>query len=334
MAFRLFCFSCIILISCSKPIAKQDIAFYYWKSNFKVNRGELSVLSDNNCKTLYLKYFDVVKEDGNTRPAAIISFESPAPKQRIVPVVFIKNVVFTGIDSLQTENLARKTISLIEQINFSNSISVDEIQWDCDWTEKTRTNYFCFLRRVKAILKSKISATIRLHQIKYRYVTGIPPVDKGVLMYYNMSDITSEDKNSIYDKTTANKYLSSLRSYPLHVDIALPIFAWGIQSRNDKVISLLNKVNENDFVNDTHFVFVNPAYISVKHACFKTGYYFQEGDKVRIEYIKQEELLEMAEDIKSNLSTWPSETIFYDLDSLNLNRYDKSIFKKVLDMFQ
>lgn len=331
---RLSCFLCIILMVSCKPKAKQDIAFYYWKSSFLLGRTEASALTDNNCKTLYIKYFDVVKEDGITKPAAVIAFNSHLPKQRIVPVVFIKNIVFSETDSVQIENLARKSISLIEQINFSNSISVDEVQWDCDWTEKTKGNYFCFLRRIKTIFKNRISATIRLHQIKYKSITGIPPVDKGVLMYYNMSEVTSGSKNSIYDKNTANKYLNALRTYPLQIDIALPVFTWGIHSRNGEVVSLLNKMNETNFTNDSNFISLEATNFSVKHPCFKSGYYFQENDKIKIEYIKKEELVQMAEDIKSNLSTWPAEIIFYDLDSLNLNRYDKSIFKEVLDRFQ
>lgn len=331
MLFRLFCLLTAILFSCSKPAAKQDVAFYYWKSVFSIGPSELTALTDNNCKTLYVKYFDVVKEEGVAKPVAIINFHSPLPKQKIIPVIFIKHNVFTDTDSLETEQLARKTISLIEQINFSNSVSTDEIQLDCDWTEKTKQSYFTFLRRIKATFKNKISATIRLHQIKYSSRTGIPPVDKGLLMYYNMSEVTGGNKNSIYDKKTAHKYLSSLRNYPLQMDIALPIFTWGIQTRDNKVVSLLNKVFESDFVNDTHFVFQKPGAFSVRSACFKAGYYFQQGDIIKIEKVNQEDLLEIADDIKPNLSHWPDEIIFYDLDSLNLNHYEKNVFKKVLD---
>ena len=31
-----------------------------------------------------------------------------------------------------------------------------------------------------------MSATIRLHQVKYRADTGVPPVDRGMLMAYNL----------------------------------------------------------------------------------------------------------------------------------------------------
>jgi hypothetical protein len=321
----------LALVSC-KPTAKQDVAFYYWKSVLSLDSEERSALIDNQCKTLYLKYFDIVKEEGIIKPIAVISFNNDLPKQRIVPVLFIRNEVFAGADSLQIEQLAKKTISLIDQINFSNSITVEELQWDCDWTEKTRNQYFQFLRSIKRLFRNTISATIRLHQIKYKAITGIPPVDKGVLMYYNMNSVSASEKNSIYDKSTANKYLNSLRDYPLQMDIALPVFIWGIHSREGKIIGLLNKMNEGHFTNDTNFVHLASGF-SVRHACFKGGYYFREEDKIKIEYIKAEDLLQMAEDIKPNLSSWPSEIIFYDLDSLNLSRYDKNIFKSVLDRF-
>lgn len=329
-----FSFIIAVFLCCCKPTAKQDVSFYYWKSTFSLKDPERSALSETKCQTLYVKYFDVVKENGQIKPVATIHFKDVLPEQRIVPVVFIKNEVFRDIDSAETERLAKNILSLIDQINFSNSIHVNELQWDCDWTESTKDQYFAFLRTIKKFFNDRVSATIRLHQIKYSHITGIPPVDKGVLMYYNMSDITSSSKNSIYDKRTANKYLNSLRDYPLQMDIALPIFTWGIHSRDRKVVGLLNKMNEAHFNNDTNFIKEGPNQFSLKHACFKEGYYFQGGDKVKIEYIKKEELLQMAEDIKPNLSSWPTEIIFYDLDSLNLSRYEKTIFKEVLDRFK
>jgi hypothetical protein len=325
-------FITILSLAGCKPTAKQDIAFYYWRRTFLLSPGEDSALKNNNCKTLYLKYFDVVKKDGLIKPEAVIAINQTLPELKIVPVVFIKNEVFAETDQAQIEQLARKILSLIDQINFSNALKVHEIQWDCDWTEKTKDHYFLFLKCIKKIFRETISATIRLHQVKYKSLTGIPPVDKGILMYYNMNSVSGGEKNSIYEKNTSNKYLNSLRDYSLQLDIALPVFTWGIHSRDGKVVGLLNKMNESYFANDTNFTSTSKG-LSAKHACFKEGYYFREGDNIKVEAVMAEELLEMAEDIKTNLSSWPSEIIFYDLDSLNLSRYDKNIFKNVLDKF-
>jgi len=330
----IFLFIASLFFCCCKPKVKQDISFYYWKSSFSLKEIEKAALQEQHCQTLYVKYFDVEKEDGEVKPVAILNFNDKLPSQKIVPVIYIKNEVFKDIDSAQTEKLVRNILSLIYQVNVSNHIKTDELQWDCDWTEKTKEPYFLFLRKVKKITHEKTSATIRLHQVKYKAVTGVPPVDKGVLMYYNMSDITGGAKNSIYDKKTANKYLNSLKSYPLPMAIAIPIFSWGIQSRDGKVVGLLNKMNEFHFDNDTNFKKEGPAQFILQQACFKEGYYFQQGDRVKIEFVNPEEVLQMAEDIKTNVSSPPEEIIFYDLDSLNLSRYDKSIFKEVLDRFK
>jgi hypothetical protein len=326
--------SVLLLLSACQPKAEQNISFYYWKSIFSLNETELSCLKKNKCAKIYLKYFDVVKEGEQIKPIATLTFNNSIPQQSIVPVIFIKNDALKNIQPQEIEKLAKHVLSMVDQINFSNSITVSELQLDCDWTEKTKENYFAFLKKIKQIFRDTISSTIRLHQIKYKDITGIPPVDKGVLMYYNMNDITPGSKNSIYDKNTANKYLNTLRSYPLPLDIALPIFTWGIQSRDNKVVGLLNKINENELIVDSCFLFNGPFNFTAKHACFKSGYYFQQGDKIKIEYVKEEELLQIADDIKTNLSSWPPEIIFYDLDSLNLTRYDQSIFQKVLDRFK
>ena len=94
----------------------------------------------------------------------------------------------------------------------TNHLKFKELQIDCDWTESTRDKYFHLLSTLRNELernKQIISATIRLHQVKYAAITGIPPVHRGMLMYYNMGKINATDNNSVYDKKIAEKYISS-----------------------------------------------------------------------------------------------------------------------------
>ena len=93
------------------------------------------------------------------------------------------------------------------------------------------------LEAFKKEYRYQLSATIRLHQVKYREETGVPPVDYGVLMYYNMGHISAMGANSIYDRSTALRYLGKLREYPLPLDIALPMFAWGVHSADGQVLN-------------------------------------------------------------------------------------------------
>lgn len=321
-------------MSCKKN-SKQNtqISFYYWRSNFNLSPQEKECLQNNECKSIYLKYFDVIHEDGITKPVSIIQFPQK-PDLKIIPVIFIKNEVFINNNKQKVDTLVNNIERLVTQINSTNTIPFNGIQFDCDWTESTQQLYFYFLEQFgKKINSKKISATIRLHQIKYKFKAGIPPVNSGTLMLYNMGKIAGDTLNSIYSKEITKKYISYLENYPLSLTIALPIFGWGIQSREGQVINLLNKMTYHDFISDTNFSKQTTTIFKVKNYCFKGGYYFAKNDVVKLETVSEDQLIEMTETINNNIKQKPTEIIFYDLDTINLNRYDKNIFKKTITTF-
>ena len=329
--FQYISFIFLVFVSCKQNEDQgTDISFYYWKSVF--TSKEEKCLKLNECKNIYIRYFDLIKE-GQIRPVAIIQFIQ-IPWLNVIPVVFIKNEVFNNTDSITVDSLVQNTAKLVRQINLKNKLTVNEIQFDCDWTEKTQKFYFYFLKQFGKAFPVDLSATIRLHQVKYKFKSGIPPVKRGVLMYYNMGKINSDTSNSIYDRNLALKYLPYLKSYTLPLSVALPVFGWGIQSRDGKVIALLNKMNETDFIADTNFAEQARNIFRVKNYCFKSGFYFVKNDLVKLEFVLEKDLMEMAEDLNSNLISKPKEIIFYDLDTINLNRYNENICKKVADNFK
>jgi hypothetical protein len=325
----------ILFLGCSSKKNKTTISFYYWKSNFRLSITEEKTLSVLNCKTIYLRYFDVEfdEENKSARPISRVNFESAATNLEIIPVIYLKNEVFQKTEFQQLEKLVENITTLFTQINSYLKSEPDEVQFDCDWTETTKEKYFEFLKLFREKNNKTLSATIRLHQVKYKVLTGIPPVNKGVLMYYNMGEINSGGRNSIYEKKIADKYINFLKEYPLPLEPILPLFAWGIQSSDGKVKQLLNKMNESNFNADTNFTYKKFNSFLTKHSCFKSGYYFSEGDEIKIESVKPEELVQIADDLNNNLSAKPHQLLLYDLDSLNLNRYEKTLFQKILDQF-
>ncbi len=324
----------IIAFSCSNKTQEKEISFYYWKSTFKLNQFETNTLEKNNVKTIYLRYFDIDFENTDTAAKAVatLQWNDTIKNLNIVPVIFIKNRTFKHVtQAKEIENLAKHVHQKISSLNQLFQCNPNEIQFDCDWSESTKEPYFAFLNEFKKINQINLSATIRLHQIKYYTKTGIPPVNKGVLMHYNMGDINTSDNNSIYEKKNAEKYIYHLKTYPLKTDIALPIFAWGIQIRNNQVVELLNKININEFKTDTNFILLKSQRLKAKRSFFKASYYFVSGDEIKIEEISENDLLEMSESIKNNTNNNINKIIFYDLDSVNFKRYDEKIFEKVLD---
>lgn len=322
-----------LLIACGKN-DKPIIAFYYWKTIFKLSEKETEILKDNKVSKLYIRYFDISLNPENQQPIPLspIRFQQNANDFNIVPVVFIQNKVMLSTD-LDIDDLAQKTFSLVEQINSKNKIQCNEIQIDCDWSLNSKENYLKFIERFKKLSHKKLSATIRLHQVKYFKKTKIPNVDSGVLMYYNMGTIAPDSLNSVYNKKIADRYLKSLKKYPLHLDLALPIYSWGVHIRNQKVIGLRSKIDLSELKKDQNFEQVNAIFFKVKQSNYKNGIFYEENDLLKIEAISPEDLLEMADELDENLAQKPKEIIFYDLDEFNLKNYEKNIFEQVISCF-
>lgn len=323
----------LLITACNEP-SKPVISFYYWKTVFKLSPIEQEVLEHNQVKKLYVRYFDI---DWNLKtkqafPESAVRFEGKLVGFEIVPVIYIKNNVFKN-NEVDVLDLAQKTYDFICQINTKNQITCKEIQIDCDWTLSTKDNYLKFIEYFKKLSGKKLSATIRLHQVKYFQKTKIPNVDNGVLMFYNMGKIAPDSLNSIYDRNIANRYLSSLKNYPLSLNIALPIYSWGIHVRDEKVVGLKNKVNSYDFKNDTNYFFESKNKIRVKTSNYKHGTFCKKNDCLKLESISSEDLIEMAADLQEHLASTPQEIIFYDLDQFNTKHYEKSIFEQVIARF-
>ena len=329
--FAVFLVATLLTSSCNKK--QKFISFYYWKTTFYLTPGEIKTARENNVSTIYMRYFDVDMDvhDVQPKPVAPVTFDSTKIFFNVIPVIYIKNRVFEKLDSAGVSALCNNVLKMVNSIDQSIHKTPEEIQFDCDWTVSTKEKYFLFLRRYKEISNQIISTTIRLHQIKYPKITGIPPVDNGVLMYYNMGRISTSEYSSIYEKSIANKYNSFIKSYPLKLKAALPIFAWGQLISGDKVIKLLNGMNYTDFVNDSNFSLIYKNRFKVKHSNFHGGYYFKQNDEVKIEQVPEEDLMEMIDQLNRESHGKINQLIFYDLDESNIKLYDKNIFKKMVD---
>ena len=314
-----------LLVACSAKTEKIGTAFYFWRTTFSLTETEQQYLKDLDVKKLYIRYFDVGLQNNEAVPVAAVVFNQKPTGYNVVPVVYIKNEVFLQNDS--ADSLAVKVYNYIQQINKSADVSVNEIQFDCDWSLKSKQNYFQFIDQFKK-LHPNLSTTIRLHQIKYPKKTGIPSVKTGVLMYYNMGVINAGDDNSIYSQKTAKNYINSLQNYNLPLNIALPVFSWGVHVRSNQVTNLLGGLRVNDLTGDQFEKISENRFKVLKDVVFK-GRYLAKDDEIKIEAISANQLKEMIHDIKKNSKHKPNEIIFYDLNENNLKAYEKEDFKIV-----
>ena len=300
-------------------------SFYYWKSVFNLSTFEKQTMATLGVNTLYLKFFDVDwdEESRLAKPVAKIRIEDSAYRNyNVIPTVFITNSCIQKISSLQVNELAENIQKLLKEIIFSHNFNnIPEIQFDCDWTESTKEKYFALLNNFKALKPgAKISATIRLHQIKFIAKTGVPPVDRGLLMCYNMGNLKNPaTDNSILETREMKKYISGLSNYPLPLDIALPLFDWQVLYRNNIYTGLIQNLPETVFSNSFSEKKGN-RYLLLKDTLLH-GYDLRKGDMIRNEQTDITEVLAAANEISKQLKNTRPRVSLYHLDSVLLNKY-------------
>lgn len=328
-------FTLLALCSCSKK--NNPAAFYYWKTNFKLSETEITTLKQLNTTCLYVRFFDVDKRNDSILPLGIIAgLENIPDSMQVIPTVFITNRSFVGITKDEVNNLAQRLCNKINKMAVAHKISFSELQLDCDWSEKTKTAYFDLLQQLKEKLPGKtVSVTIRLHQVKYPIRSGIPPVNKGVLMFYNMGNLTDAGiKNSIYNTEDAVKYTAYIKDYPIPLDYALPVFSWLVHKRAGKVIGLVSKDGIPDTSNSIMLLKQKPGSFKIKLPFLHKGRYYMEGDELLTERINKTELSDAATLLSGNSNkTKQHKIIFFDLDSSNFKHISHETIKEVLDIF-
>ena len=310
-----------LIFSCQK---EKHNAFYYWKTSGNLKSTEISILKDADVEKIYLKMFDVVwnqdlKMPVNTLP--IQNIDSHIMQRKIVPVVFIRNEVFLLAKDSQRNDLPDKVLNLILSV-LGKSIRIDEIQLDCDWTQKTKHAYFDFLNKIKKLSGKQISVTLRLHQLKYQNLTGIPPADRATLMFYNMGDLGQLwEKNSILNLSKAEKYLKGASHYPLHLDLALPVYSWSVLIRNNKVKALFSDILLEELKDTSRFVAMKNNYYFAKSSFLLHGKYFFQADIIRFEPTDKELLQSASRLLQKYLSDDERDIILFQLDSTQIKNF-------------
>ena len=224
---------CLLMAGCSE---RQELtegnAVYFWRTDLRLDSTEWAFLQRYQINKVYCRYFDVVigEEGAEPKPNATIAFSCTLPDSiELIPTIYITEDCMHQAH----QGLAEKIVKRIRQMNETNDIKhVSEIQIDCDYTSKSRKNYYEFLKEVKQAWGQTLSTTIRLHQLSME----APPVDYGVLMIYNTGDPRKwEERNPILDIRDVQPYLKRLDSYPLPLAAAYPVYQWVRTIRNIRI---------------------------------------------------------------------------------------------------
>lgn len=352
----------ILLAACNHPRRQVNRAVYYWRNAGWIAFDDRKWMKEHEINKVYVKLLDVDWDEARgAYPSSLNNIEyfvrsiypSDSLSLDIVPVIFITNKVFTRIDSAGIKTLAIRVLrkcftrydltdSASEKENlylYGDKINLQptEIQFDCDWTESTAKKYFYFLETVKKMIDGRnthLSATVRLHQYKYPKKTGVPPVSKGMLMVYNITDLTKYDTtNSIFEKNKATAYFTSSKKYPLPLDVALPAYSWGLIYRNKKFFMIENGMTEKDLQQLDYFEPSGNNFFAVKKDTVLHDVFLRPGDEIKIETIDEKRLMQAAVLARKALNTDSLTISLFDLSSSPIKDYSHETVEQVYNSF-
>lgn len=333
----------LFLFSCNQENKVENVerAFYYWKSDSRLGTELESKLIANKVKKVYVKFFEIDYSEamGNYPYDKLDGYYDMLDSHldiSVVPTVFIKNEIFKYNTEKDLDVLADNIVFLINKRcneKFKKSTVENEIQIDCDWTKSTKEKYFYLLKKIKQDSKKQISCTLRLYPYKYSEIMGVPPVDKAMLMCYNLvRPLTKSTKNSILDIDELKSYLNQKRSYPLHLDVALPVFSWSQLYQNNHFQKLvdLSSADLKEFTKE-----VKPMWYEVtKDTTINWNEYYRVSDQIKCEEVSAKTLNEAIAVIRKNVTLDNDATIaLFDLDESFFKKYSYEEITGFYDTF-
>ena len=336
-----YCWLLLLFALCTACSRNRKVhiekAFYNWDGG-SFYGDNIKRVKRLGLKKLYFKVFEVDYSEvrGNfpvdkNHPYNIEAYDSV----EIIPTIYIRNEIFQFNDEKSLAKLADDIVYLTNKYcgndgeNNKNGLGYSEIQIDCDWTKSTKDKYFYLLRKIKQLSRKELSCTLRLYPYAYPDAMGIPPVDKAMLMCYNLiKPLSQQQKNSILDVTELEKYLKRNIKYPLHLDLALPVFFWSQWYQNNRFVQLLDMDcgSLSSFTTSTA-----PMWYEVtKDTTIGYSNYLKAGDRIKCEEVDSTTLFKAIDLLSSRLQLEGTTTIsLFSLSEGVLKKYSNEEFDAI-----
>jgi hypothetical protein len=284
---------------------------------------------------MYIRFFDVVAKDNyfvspmkakfDILPNATLTFSDTIPDivMHVVPTIYITIDALREMKGNEADAASKIVHRTLNMISYHKIPKVSELQLDCDWTESTYSTYFAFCQAVRDTLNSivevpfTLSSTIRLHQLR----KSAPPVDYGVLMCYNTGSFRNpKGHNSILDYNDVEPYLKNIINYPLHLDLALPIYDWTLCYRDNEFAGIIRAdslfhTSSTKSIQDEVMLYRATANAQMEQSSVKPG------DIHRHETSDFNVIQRVTGLIDSRFSDKPKSIILYHLDSKNIKNF-------------
>lgn len=331
----------------SKP-GYVRVGAYYWRTQLQAEAASVSWMKLIGGERIYLRLFDVDWHPIHTSaPLGEIRYNRYEESDRAfvktwgnqtVPVVFLTNRLFIHLAPSEIGPLADKVLAKIKSTcylqDWSDTTALfpyQELQFDCDWTASTRDKYFRFLEIMRNKTGVVISATLRLSQVRDRLVMGVPPVDRLMLMAYNLEPVQeTEVDNSILNTDLMGNYLKKLKPYPIPVDLALPMFQWAAVFTDTRFKGIIREPKPENWT------FASPegrsGWYQVQQDTVIGRLLIRKGDRIRLEVPELSQLKDAARIARAILTKDTLNLVFFHLSPACLNRFPHDKIREVVNV--
>ena len=137
------------------------------------------------------------------------------------------------------------------------------------------------------------------------------------MCYSTSSPLEDTHKNSILDVTILENYLAEIDRYTIqNIDIALPIYSWGIITNHLGKHKLINGLSSQDLKNE-HFKKISETQAIVQKDGFYFGHFLNKGFQIKIEEISGEQLNQVLSFLNKKITNF--NVIYYQLDEKFIN---------------
>lgn len=322
---------------------KVNRAFYFWKSDW-LGESEEEIFHDAGANKLYVKIFEITLDEMEGAIPVSKSFTQLSSAMlrgsEIVPCIFMENEVLAQSTNEQLDELAKNTVFLTKKYlatklkrHQADKLKCTELQIDCDWMESSKEQYFYFLKCLKKYTDKTLSCTLRLYPYKFRNKMGVPPVDRVMLLCYNLLNPRSEvNKNSILDLGELKKYLVTDQAYPLPLDVSLPTYSSCYVFSNGQFDAVYHGIPEN--LESICLPSEDGLWFIVQQDTTLESNYFKKGQRLRIERVGSKQLLEATRLIVEHVPLGENATVgLYHLDENELKHYSHETLDSVFLLF-
>ena len=139
-----------------------------------------------------------------------------------------------------------------------------------------------------------------------------------------------EEENSILNLQKAAPYEAGFSDYPLPLDLALPIYSWGLVFRQDRFLQIINDLRPAQLADTTYFEKLSAERYQLRKSTYLDGNYLYAGDRIRIEEMRPQMLRQASQHLSPFFGASDFTVAFYHLDSTNLNVFNHVVLEGLL----